>query len=845
MRRITTTILFILLFIVHPAIGQSIELRDKIISRYKTSVNETLIEEISILREENYSRALNLAKKHKWPLEYQNKHGGLVQLIGVSDDRYPLYYGSHNRGGVQTIFADRVHSGGDMGLNLNGENMIVGIWDENSVFLTHELFNGRVEKRDSGTELSAHATHVTGTLLGSSFPQAGGAIGVAHKAKAVTYDWNQDINEMIREARDHALIVSNHSYGIQALDENDEPSLPVSYFGSYNQYAVDIDHVLYEYDYYLPVYAAGNDRDDYALINPDKNGYDLLTAETVAKNTLVVASVHEVTDFSDPSAVRISSFSNFGPTDDGRIKPDISAKGHGVFSSSLNTENSYAIFSGTSMAAPSVTGGIALIQQYAIEEYGNALKSATIRGLVAHTASKAGVEGTPNYRYGWGVFNVARAVELLREHEQSTRFVEMSLRNGQSYMTTVMASELEEILATIAWTDPAGRSKTELDERTPNLVNDLDLRLVHQDGTIYYPFSLNPLEPTKGGLKGDNTKDNIEKVEVLDPNGSYNVLVYHKGGIRDKNNRLNKNNTQDFSLLLSGLAKQDFTLETFNNNSLTYCQNSESSKTNEKFKLELKGLDNLAGGVTIDVNNLPNAVNPHIDITKLNSHASFEIEFDGVENLDLGEYAFQVKVTTANGETAVINPYISIVKDDFEAPNLLFPAKDEDNVNTNVNFSWEALDGEGVAYYNFQVSETPDFSNPNLNLDLFNQTSYSAVGLFQDKKYYWRVKAVGNCGEGEWSEIYNFYTYDILSVDSFEVEETLKIYPNPAEDIVHVQAVNTIKKIEMFNILGQSVLISYPNTESTSLDTSKFPSGNYVLKITDDESTKTKKVIVK
>src|SRR5699024_3102681 len=114
--------------------------------------------------------------------------------------------------------------------------------------------------------------------------------------------------------------------------------------------------------------AAGNDRN--AGYNPGDGGYNLLAAEmSTAKNDIVVAAVKKVLDYTGPSSVEMSGFSSWGPTNDRRIKPDISADGVGVFSSvahdaSGNVSNdSYSSYQGTSMAAPSVAGGILLLQE--------------------------------------------------------------------------------------------------------------------------------------------------------------------------------------------------------------------------------------------------------------------------------------------------------------------------------------------------------------------------------------------------------------------------------------------------------------------------------------------------
>jgi hypothetical protein len=79
------------------------------------------------------------------------------------------------------------------------------------------------------------------------------------------------------------------------------------------------------------------------------------------KNCLVVGAVNYVYNYADPSNVEYN-FYNYGPTDDGRIKPDVVAQGVQVYSTT-SISVSYDSFNGTSMA-PAITGLIMLLQEY-------------------------------------------------------------------------------------------------------------------------------------------------------------------------------------------------------------------------------------------------------------------------------------------------------------------------------------------------------------------------------------------------------------------------------------------------------------------------------------------------
>lgn len=100
----------------------------------------------------------------------------------------------------------------------------------------------------------------------------------------------------------------------------------------------------------------------------------------------------------------LSYFSSAGPTRDGRQKPEISAPGHNVMAARSMTGNGIVKMSGTSMAAPAVTGLVALMLAEAVRN-GGSLTSAQIRQRLiagAELAPPAGGAGTWDSRYGFG-----------------------------------------------------------------------------------------------------------------------------------------------------------------------------------------------------------------------------------------------------------------------------------------------------------------------------------------------------------------------------------------------------------------------------------------------------------
>ena len=303
----------------------------------------------------------------------------------------------------------------------------------------------------------------------------------------------------------------------------------------------------------MPISAAGNDRNRFDIpvianhIN-SKFGYDLIRGMQNAKNFLTVGAVSDVLNYQSATDVNMSTFSSWGPTDDGRIKPDITGNGTDVYSTSNATNFSYASLTGTSMAAPNVSGTLLLLQQYYNELKGNYMKASTLKALACHTADEAGNIG-PDPIFGWGLLNAKKAAETIFSSSEplpSAIINELTINQGETYTIQVSASAGTKLEATICWTDPAGIARdSQLNSPSPALVNDLDLR-ISQASTVFFPWRLQLSNVAAAAIKGDNVVDNIENVEVDSPNGIYTITVSHKGSLTS--------GSQNFSLIVTGTS---------------------------------------------------------------------------------------------------------------------------------------------------------------------------------------------------------------------------------------------------------------------------------------------------
>ena len=558
-------IVFLFSFISGSVFTQTEVRKEKILQQTKV---EKLQERAAFYKKQSLKEkkdAIKLARRKGWIIRKEFDNGKIMELQRVENGK-PIYYITYNLDAAKTISTNEVWSGGDAGLNLSGAGLTAGIWDGGGVRTSHQEFEGRVSQADGASTLSDHATHVSGTV--GAVGVDSDAKGMAYQASIDAYDWNSDLSEM-SSAASNGLLVSNHSYGIPAgyswngtsYDWYGDESISTQEdykFGFYNYECASWDDLAYDAPYYLMVISAGNDRGEgpgdgsYPDDGEADGGYDCTAGKALAKNVLAIGAVKDLTSgyMGDPADVEMTSFSSWGPADDGRVKPDLSANGYFLYSSTSGSDSEYGSQSGTSMSSPSATGSLLLLQEHYedISGDGNFMKAATLKGLAIHTADEAGANPGPDYKFGWGLMNTEKAANVISDMNNSSFILEETLNGGDTYTLLVYSNGESPLKLTMCWTDPEGTPvSAQLDPTDPMLVNDLDMSVESPSGSVFQPWFLDPSNPSSAASTGNNAVDNVEKIEIDSPeSGIYEITIDHKGALQ--------NNEQDFSLIISDIV---------------------------------------------------------------------------------------------------------------------------------------------------------------------------------------------------------------------------------------------------------------------------------------------------
>ncbi|MDK2830558.1 MAG: hypothetical protein PWQ75_310 [Methanolobus sp.] len=445
---------------------------------------------------------------------------------------------------------------------LNGSGQVVAVADTGiDVGVDNESMHADLRGRilaifdiaeDGAADVaSGHGTHVSGSVLGNGSLSGGQYAGMAPEAKLVMqalgstsdglYLPSGGLEELFQMAYNESARIHTNSWGSDTK-------------GLYTEYSEAVDKFMWDHQDMLILFSAGNegiDSDSDGVIDPDSIG-----SPATAKNCLTVgASENERgATFSVPPYTKwglawpnfypsspisddymasdsdgIAAFSSRGPTDDGRIKPDVVAPGTFIAStrSSVATgtgwgliNSNYLYMGGTSMSTPITAGSVALIREYYTEvenlssPSASLLKATIINGACNITPGQYGtgdyqeVSGRPDYSQGWGRVDIENSIYpqspvVMRYYD----YIPLNYSESWNVSYDILHTS-RPVRVTLVWTDYPGDSLVEM-----QLVNNLDLIVEAPDGTYY-------------GNGAPDTVNNVEGIELLEPvAGTYTIIV--------------------------------------------------------------------------------------------------------------------------------------------------------------------------------------------------------------------------------------------------------------------------------------------------------------------------------
>jgi subtilisin-like proprotein convertase family protein len=471
--------------------------------------------------------------------------------------------------------------------------------DRGDTTLVHPDLLGRVgythdyTADPDATDCTGHGTNVTSIAAGLAAAVGQDAQGYKHGLGVAPYakvgaskifrcngaPGSVNYSTLTSDAYAGGARISNNSWGI-------------SNYGGYHAASQAYDALVRDASSGTPgnqemveVFSAGNDGDgvgDPADPKGDE-GYGSITSPGTAKNVITVGAAENVrgsgtdgcgvTNTGADSARDIINFSGRGPTQDGRVKPDLVAPGthvtgaspqHGGYTGSSVCDKNfggstfYSLVSGTSQAAPHVAGAAALLRDWYVRTVDPQPPSpAMTKAVLVNSAfdiaggdsGKGGqVPSAPNTDEGWGRVNLGAALDgTQREYVDQTTTLDAP---GQSFLRSYSVSDTSKpVHVTLAWTDPPPATVT-----GNAFVNDLDLEVSVGGRTYRGNWLADGLSVAGGQADFRNNVENVVLPASTSGRMSVKVVAKSLGGDGVPGN--GKPLDQDFALVVSNAQEQ-------------------------------------------------------------------------------------------------------------------------------------------------------------------------------------------------------------------------------------------------------------------------------------------------
>ncbi len=389
------------------------------------------------------------------------------------------------------------------GRHYNGEGINIMMQDDGLVG-PHIDRQGRVDQSFcvgcSSSSSNDHGDHVSGTIMGAGNLDPLGK-GMADGAFLYVYSSsNTNYYDVPTIYQNNDVIITSKSYsnGCNA---------------GYTSLAKDLDEQINLYPSLIHVFSAGNNGNSDCGYGAGNGWGNVTGGHKQAKNVIATANLTEVGG--------LASSSSRGPAADGRIKPDIGAKGTSVYSPV--SPYTYDTYTGTSMACPGIAGVMAqLYQAYKELNNGQNPPSALMKCMLLNSADDIGNPG-PDFKHGWGEVNVFKAVKIL----EANNYLSDSVSQGDNRMHPIsIPPGIKQVKIMTYWHDKEASTNASI-----ALVNNLNTYITDPNGLAYDPWVLdatpNSSNLDQNAVRGIDDLNNMEQVTIDNPTaGTYILSVY-------------------------------------------------------------------------------------------------------------------------------------------------------------------------------------------------------------------------------------------------------------------------------------------------------------------------------
>ena len=217
------------------------------------------------------------------------------------------------------------------------------------------------------------------------------------------------------------------------------------------------------------------------------------------------------------------------------------------------------------------------------------------------------------------------------------------------------------------------------------------------------------------------------------------------------------------------------------------------------------------------------------------------------EDVPYGGHCYTVTALCENGNTEHSNEVCGVVTEDCDPAYDLWIGYNDAN---KIKITWEIPETDGISgFYIMRKTSNDDewmrvkILGPNKSDYTDNSANDESVWYYyQVIAYYQEIDCMSAPAKAKYGNEYSVKATTYLGVED-QTSQKVNVYPNPADDNLKIEA-ESIKNITIVNLMGQKVYESEFNTDEVILNMSNYQSGVYMIQVTTEEYTMTKRISV-
>jgi len=467
------------------------------------------------------------------------------------------------------------------------------------------------------------------------------------------------------------------------------------------------------------------------------------------------------------NAQDIASFSGRGPTDDGRVKPDLVAPGTHIIGPATQTagytgeyvcdkyyppgQTLYAASSGTSHATPAISGAASLLYRYYQDHFGAVPSPAMIKAYLINSTryllgTSAG-DTLPSNNQGYGEANLGMAFDGVSRivADQHT----LLSASGSVYtLAGGVGDPAQPLRVTLAWSDAPGALSGAA------YVNNLDLEVAIGGQTYLGNVFAGPDSITGGN---PDPRNNVESIVLpTGLSGTFTITVKATNIAGDGVPGNGDFTDQDFALVCYNcVSLEDFTLD------VAPTQQEICAPTPAIFTLTTTAMMGFNDTLALHIANPPAGSAVLIAPNPVQVGHTAQITLSNTGAITSGQYDLAI-VAMAPARTHTATVELDVYNGAPAATALVAPPHGAINTTVHPTLIWKS--NAAAMRYTLAVAGDAGFTAAIYTATLAATSGVSLqhtlpVTLEYNTTYYWRVLAGNVCGDGATSPTFQFTTH--------------------------------------------------------------------------------------